>query len=763
MTVEILAVGTELLLGNIVNTNAQYLSNELARMGFSVLHETVVGDNPERLTDAVKQAISRSDILITTGGLGPTGDDITRETVASALGVELELDGESLKSVQEYFRKTGREMSENNVKQVMLPRGCTVFKNNWGTAPGCAVENYGKIVIMLPGPPREMKPIFENSVVPYLKKYQDGTIESINLRVFGIPESKVEEILSDLMKGKNPTLAPYAKDGEVLLRVTAKAANSEKALKMCKPLVDEIKIRLGDSVYGENVESLQQVVVAKLREKKLKIGLAESCTGGYLAKRITDISGSSEIFDCGVVSYANQIKQKILGVGEETLKWYGAVSQQTAAEMARGARDVSGADIGVGITGIAGPGGGTEEKPVGLVYIGVCNAQKCYVKRFVLGHAFKGKTENDERELIRYLASSNALDMVRRLIDDIPQTDISGADLTVVDVADIPKCFKKKKSTFRRFFENTIPLKGDSVGEIIRKIIFLLCIAVIIVALCVIIPYYIESYMSKNEYADLSKEYSSAPISSSSSKPAPSSSSSSSAPLQLPNFDSFLKKNKETAGWISLPACNINYPVVQTSNNTKYLTIDFNGNPNKHGAPFLDYRNHTKPSNLSRNLIIYGHNMGDGTMFGGLENYAKKGMYSKDASYLDFYNKNPILIFSTLYENSEWKIFAVFATTGDYTLKNSMYYQRTIFSSDNDFNQYISKINARSFITSKVDVKPSDTLLTLSTCNYDYPNVNGDHARLVVVARKVRPGESDKVDAAAANPNVLYPDVWKQK
>lgn len=429
MTVEILAVGTELLLGDIVNTNAQYLASRLALMGFSVLHQTVVGDNPGRLSEAIRQALSRSDILVTTGGLGPTGDDITRETVASVLGLDLVLDEKSLRDMEGYFQKSGRTMSENNKKQVMLPCGCTVLKNDWGTAPGCAVEKDGKTVIMLPGPPREMKPIFEQRVVSYLAKYSDGVIESINLRVFGIAESKVEEMLSDLMQGANPTLAPYAKEGEVLLRVTARAETAEKALTLCRPLAEQVKNRLGDSVYGENVESLQQVVVAKLREKGLKIGLAESCTGGLVAKRITDISGSSEIFDCGVVSYANQIKHRLLGVRDETLNQYGAVSRQTAEEMARGIRRLSGADIGVGITGIAGPGGGTEEKPVGLVYVGVCDSKTCTVKKLLLGHG------GGERELVRYLASSNALDMVRRLVDGLPQmNNESGTALYTVSM-----------------------------------------------------------------------------------------------------------------------------------------------------------------------------------------------------------------------------------------------------------------------------------------------------------------------------------------
>lgn len=429
MTAEILAVGTELLLGNIVNTNAQYLANELAGMGISVLHQAVVGDNPARLADAVNLALSRSDMLITTGGLGPTCDDITRETVASALGLELEMNEDAYHDIEEYFKKTGRPMTENNKKQVMLPKGSFILKNDWGTAPGCVIERNGKVVVMLPGPPREMRPMFEYRAKPYLKKFCDGVIESINLRVFGMPESQVEDKLKDLMQGANPTLAPYAKAGEVLLRVTARAKTGEEALSLCRPLADEVKKRLGDYVYGENVDSLEQVVVAKLREKKLKVGFAESCTGGLLSKRLTDIPGSSEVFDCGVVSYANAIKHKLLGVREETLAKYGAVSPQTAVQMAQGIRKLSGADIGAGITGIAGPGGGTKEKPVGLVYVSVFDGTTCYVKKLLLGHGSAG----GERELIRYLSASNVLDMVRRLVDGLPQTDnADGTALTVI-------------------------------------------------------------------------------------------------------------------------------------------------------------------------------------------------------------------------------------------------------------------------------------------------------------------------------------------
>lgn len=419
MTAEILAVGTELLLGDILNTNAQYLARELAAMGIGVLHQEVVGDNPGRLRDSIREALSRSDILVTTGGLGPTGDDITRETIAEVLGLELRPNPESLRRIEEFFRTTGRKMTDNNRKQAMLPRGATVFQNDWGTAPGCAVEQNGKIVVMLPGPPREMTPLFTHAVRPYLARFSNGVIRSASVRVFGIPESTLQAMLGDLMEGANPTLSPYAKDGEVLLRTTARARDAETADKMLRPVMDELRKRLGDTLYGENVGSLEQVAVALLQKAGQHVATAESCTGGLLSQRITGIPGSSEVFECGVVSYANRIKHQLLGVREETLAAHGAVSPQTAAEMAEGVRRLAGADYGVGITGIAGPGGGTAEKPVGLVYVGLSAGGTTWVRRLRLGH---GSGEG-ERGFIRYLSASHALDMLRRAVAGLPQTE----------------------------------------------------------------------------------------------------------------------------------------------------------------------------------------------------------------------------------------------------------------------------------------------------------------------------------------------------
>lgn len=413
MNAEIISVGTELLLGEILNTNAYFLSKELSMLGVNVFYQSVVGDNPERLKCAIKTALSRSDIVITTGGLGPTCDDLTKEVGAEALGLELFEDKDTIDKIRNYFKELNRPLTKNNFKQALFPKGAVIFRNDNGTAPGFVCRSADKHLIMLPGPPREMEPMFIDHVKSYLQKLSGEVIVSSEIRVFGMGESAVEERLRDLMQGKNPTLAPYSKTGEVELRVTAKADNISSAEKMIEPLVEKVKSRIGDAIYGINVSNLQEQVVKMLSEKGLKIAVAESCTGGYFAKRLTEVSGSSQVFECGVISYANRIKRELLGVSSETLKAYGAVSCDCALEMQRGVLKLSGADIAVSITGIAGPGGGSEEKPVGTVYIAVGDSHIIQVKRLNIG----GK--KCDREYIRYLASSHALNMCIRFIKNI--------------------------------------------------------------------------------------------------------------------------------------------------------------------------------------------------------------------------------------------------------------------------------------------------------------------------------------------------------
>lgn len=397
-------------MGDILNTDAQFLSIELARLGISVIHQSTVGDNRERLLAQLKEAADRSDIIILSGGLGPTPDDLTKEVCCEFFGKKMFLHEPTVEKIKTYFSTKGMKMAQNNLKQAMLPKDCVIFPNDNGTAPGMAIEKDGVHILVLPGPPRELKPMFRNCAVPYLMQFSDRIIVSHNIRTFGIGESLMAERVNDLFDAENPTVAPYAKDGEALLRVTAMARTKEEAENLCKPVINEIKNRLDGFVYGVDYTCIEEAVIEKLKEKHMKVATAESCTGGLIAKRITDVPGASEVFDCGIISYANEIKHRVLGVSEDDLNKYGAVSEPVARQMARGALKVSGADIAVSVTGIAGPDSDSTNKPVGLVYIGLADRDNVWVREL--------RTSRKDRSYNRYVSASNAFNMIRLYIDN---------------------------------------------------------------------------------------------------------------------------------------------------------------------------------------------------------------------------------------------------------------------------------------------------------------------------------------------------------
>ncbi len=410
MVVELVSVGTELLLGNIVNTNARYLSEKCAMLGLSVYYQTTVGDNEERLAEVIKTALNRSDIVILNGGLGPTEDDLTKETCAKVMGLPLVTDQHTKERLKEYYKGRKKEdLPESNWKQAVIPERAVVFDNGNGTAPGLVVEQNGKTVILVPGPPNELYPMMEKQICPYLQKKNEEVILSQMVKICGFGESKVEEMILDLIdKQTNPTLATYAKQGEVHLRVTARAATEEEAKKLLKPMVKEIKKRFGEAVYTtDEKETLTDVVVKLLKKHELTVTTAESCTGGLLAGTLVGVPGVSEVFREGFVTYSNKAKRKLLDVSKSTLKKYGAVSAQTAKEMAKGGVFATDADICVAITGLAGPDGATPEKPIGLVYIACYMNDKVHVEEF----RFKG-----DRQKIRERSVVQALDVLRRSI-----------------------------------------------------------------------------------------------------------------------------------------------------------------------------------------------------------------------------------------------------------------------------------------------------------------------------------------------------------
>ena len=409
MKTAVLSVGTELLFGQITNTNTVFLSKELNNMGLDVMYHYTVGDNPGRLADMIRMALEDVDMILVTGGLGPTQDDLTKEVACQVFGDELVVNEKALGKIKEYFLRTGRNMTENNAKQALIPSRATVFHNDAGTAPGFALEKDGKYIICMPGPPREMTRMFEISVKPFLEKLSDGYMSYKLLRLYGIGESLLETRLIDLIDNQtDPTLATYAKEGECQLRIASKRSSREEADKAVQDMIDIVSERVGEYIYSYDNEELVDVVGRMLLEKGLTFASAESCTGGLVAAALTDIPGISQSFMAGFVTYSNEAKMRELGVSEETLREHGAVSEETAREMVEGLARVTGCDVCISVTGIAGPGGGTEGKPVGLVYIGFKYGDKCFVT--------KKLSTGASRKWIRNHTLLGVLDIVRRNI-----------------------------------------------------------------------------------------------------------------------------------------------------------------------------------------------------------------------------------------------------------------------------------------------------------------------------------------------------------
>ena len=409
MTAEIISVGTELLLGNILNTNAQFLSRELAELGITVQRESTIGDNHGRLEEFVNEAKARCDLLVFTGGLGPTADDLTKETVAACYGDTLEFDEAEWEKIQNYFARSHRVTAPNNRKQAMVPVHGKKIVNHHGTAPGAWFEQDGHCAVLMPGVLSEMKAMWTESVRPMLLERQNCTLHSITLRVLG-GESNLEYQIRDLLENANPTAAIYCKTGECEIRITARAASDEDGEKMCRAYAKKFYDLLGDAVYDEDVAGLEETVVHTLKEQGLTLSTAESCTGGLIAQRITSVSGSSEVFGYGFVTYWEQAKAKLIGVDPDVIAKYNVVSAPVAAQMALGAAAVSGSDIAVSVTGVAGPTGGDAVRPVGTVYLGAAKGGTVYVKKLFVSRP--------DRALVRARAAQAALELALRLAQD---------------------------------------------------------------------------------------------------------------------------------------------------------------------------------------------------------------------------------------------------------------------------------------------------------------------------------------------------------
>lgn len=802
MNAEIICVGTELLLGNIANTNAVYISNKLSELGIDVFYQTAVGDNSLRLKDTFIHAFERSDIIIITGGLGPTSDDITKETVAEALRLPLVMDEASKNHIDEYFASTGRIPTESNYKQALAPKGSAIIQNPVGTAPGYCIEKGGKRVFLLPGPPKELTAMFESAVFPYLHGISDSLLVSHYVRIFGIGESKIEEMLGDLVKSSNPTVATYASPGECMIRITAKGTDDTVSEALCKPVIKKIKELFAENIYAIDAEGLDFATVNALNEKKLTIATAESCTGGMVAEKITSVSGSSNVFKTGIIAYSNEIKINELQIPREIIEAYGAISEQTAAHMAVNVRRLHGADLGVGITGVAGPDK-SEGKDVGLVFVCLADSERVWVRKLTL-------TVGYDREKIRNFAAMTALDLARRyayfapavmpegtlqgekinILYSQPQGDkpvlpenVEETRLPIIDKNDFaaslstflaPKEEDKNEATKHRTHSakeisiieqiksNGIVKTAKDITEKIvegakafaadvktklkntpiqtKKIVFN-CIFVACIATSVISSINLLSYF-------ISERQQNAIITETQQIWNEALSKNEDGTDLSAVFDPLLKINSDTMAWLTIPNTKINNPVCQTDNNDYYIDHNFNKEKSRYGALFFDHRDIITAEGSSKNLVIYGHNMKDGNMFADLLKYKN----------LSFYRQNPTFTLTTRFTQSEYRVFSVFLINSKPKDDNGYLYNflRNNFVDDDSFNEWIKEARKRSLIGTTVNVDEGDEILTLVTCAYDFKD-----ARLVVMARKTREGEG-KVNTYEAyiNTNPLYPQIW---
>jgi len=740
MNAEILTVGTELLLGDILNSNSQFLSRELAAYGIQLLYQSTVGDNNARLKQVLSLALSRSDMVVITGGLGPTPDDLTRETVCEVLDIPLMLHEESWARIQEYFANTGRELSPSNKKQAMLPEGCVVFPNDHGTAPGCAIERDGHVVILLPGPPAELIPMFNDKVAPYLSKFSGGTIFSQTVGVFGIPESTVAERLADLLSEANPTVAPYAKDGEVTLRVTARAADTETARTLCAPIVEEIRKRLGAAVYGVDSGSLQKAVVTLLKEKGKKIATAESCTAGMLSGRLTEVSGVSSVFECGIAAYSKEIKHQVLGVPEELLEKYGAVSAEVASAMAVGARRVGQADLGIGITGVAGPET-SEGKPVGTVFIALADEKRTWVKKIVAGHS------GGEREYVRYIATSHALDLTRRYLEALPAVMAGGETLEEPKEAapQIPVAPKSGKQ--RRFLATIFPWKGDSLKERVWKIVAWVAVLAVLVTGGLLINQFVLMPVSNRAlFGEILEIYGNDP----GSLPPDVLSSKKYPEGMLSRFYGLYDRNKDIGGWIKIDGTNVNYPVMKDTRNQFYRDHNYDRRYSPYGVPYFDSTAAlVNAQSVNRTLTIYGNNLQDGQMFSDVVRYRE----------LDFLIQHPLVEMNTLFTNGKWVPYAVMVLDRNDT---AFSYNRTTFADEAAFLKFVAETRDRSLYDTPVQVEAGDSLLFLSVPADVEMRFSG--AEIVVAARRLRDGEDEAIHLTTTtkNSDVIMPEAWRK-
>lgn len=725
---------------------AQFLTHELEAYGISQIDLTTVGNDCLQLRKTLRFALSLHDLVIILGGPQYDSECYALDAVALVLGTPLVIHKESLERIGEYYKNTGLTLSDQYNKHAMLPQGSYVFPNDHGCTPGCAVSRYGQHIMVLPAALGELMPMFSDYVAPYLTILTNGTIVSRTVGVFGLSEAVLNARLADLMSEANPAVVSYAKDGEAILRITARAKDRQTALNLCNPVVEEVLKRLGVNVYGVDVGSLQKAVVALLLDKGLKIATAESCTAGLLSGRLTEVTGVSAVFECGIAAYSPEIKHSVLNIPNEIIETYGTVSPQVAGAMATGVRHIGNASIGVGITGVAGPDP-SEGKPVGTVYIAVADAKRVWVKKIDIdildGHP--------DRDSVRALATSHALDLVRRYLEAYPAV-MAGGELLNIETDNAPPVIpksdvrEKKVGILKRIF----PWKGDSKIEILRKTALWASAAILLIILFsfayvrILRPY--ENQMLFRDLADLYGA--SNPV-------IPAGSDVKFPDGMLTQFYALYARNSDVRGWVKIRDTNINYPIMRYLPGDFYKYHNFDKHQSSYGVPYFSKETAliTRES-VNRSFVVYGNNTGDGQMFSDLTRYYNN---------IEFLSRHPVIEMSTIYKSSHWKIFSVMILKEPNGDEGVFDYTRSVFIDEADFLGFAGNLRVRSLYTipaGAVDVQEGDNLLMLST---DFEETAGFYrARLVVAARQLRPGETlpGNLTGVSYNRNAVMPHEW---
>lgn len=735
MKCEIITIGTELLFGEIVNTNAAYLSKRLKRLGITVTRQISISDDLARIKNCLRAALERADLIITTGGLGGTDDDITREAVSELLGLPLQRDAELYESIKEYFASKNENLPASAGKEADIIKGAKVLKNTAGLAPGQYIASTDKAILLLPGPPYELRDIFEKEAEALISG-NSGNIVTETVNVFGISESALNDVIKEIDCGK-ATIGTYARNGELFAEVTFSAPSYSEAAQSAREVADKIAAAVGEFAYARNAESIADEVVRLLAEKKLFVTTAESCTGGLLAKRITDVNGASSVFEQGVTTYADAIKQSALSVRPSILKKYGAVSPQTAADMAAGALFTSKADIAVSITGYA----GDNDPKKGKVFICLYDGVGCYVRELHL------TDPRYSRARIREIAVLHAFDMLRRRLsglDIVTDRWRAAGDSVMPDIKIGPFYVKqkndgkdKKNGFFPRRYTFDPRRTSFSWSNLTRVIAFCMAFIVLVIASSYILNDQMERRRNRQASSTAQEMFKDPQSYIENNDPSfvytgPSD--------VLENFHVLYMQNPDIVGWISMKKNNgaafIDYPVVQSLDNDHYLRRSFFGDYATGGTIFMDYR--CNSTIFSKNSVIYGHNMKDNSMFAQLLKYGNAS----------FYNSAPIIDYSTLYGEHKFKIFAAFYTTVDFN------YIQVSFADRKEFLALVAEARARSVIDTNVDVNVDDSIITLSTCAY----IDGvENARFVVMGRLLRDGEA--ATGCHAEPNADALDI----